>query len=165
MKQNSRILVLGAHGMVGSSLMRALHKAGFTNVMGPTRQQLNLMSQAETIAYFDQNRPEFVFDAAAKVGGIMANSTYPADFIFQNLTLQNNIFEASHKYNARRLLFLGSSCIYPKLCPQPIKEEYLLTSPLEPTNEFYALAKITGVKMAEAFRRQHVHRAVPESGA
>lgn len=158
MNPNSKILVLGSRGMVGSALVRELEKLGYKNILKPVRPELDLLNQAQTLTYFEKNKPEFVFDAAAKVGGIVANNTYRADFIFENLTIQNNVFEACHKFDAAKLLFLGSSCIYPKACPQPIKEEYLLTGPLEPTNEPYAIAKIAGLKMAESFRKQYNHQ-------
>lgn len=155
MNKENKILVLGGRGLVGSAIIRSLKKQGYENILAPTRQELNLLSQENTLDYFFQNKPEIVFDAAAKVGGIIANNTYRADFIFQNLTIQNNIFEASYKSQIQKLLFLGSSCIYPKEAEQPIKEESLLTGPLEPTNEPYAIAKIAGLKMAESFRRQY----------
>ena len=155
MKKDSRILILGGRGMVGSALVRVLRQQGYISVSAPNRQELDLMSQQDTYTYFEKTKPEYVIDAAAKVGGIHANSTYPADFIFQNITMQNNIFGACFRSKVTRFLFLGSSCIYPKLAPQPIKEEHLLTSSLEPTNEAYAVAKISGVKMAEFFRRQY----------
>lgn len=157
MNKDSRILVLGSRGLVGSALVRALKKDGFNNILTPVREELDLMIQADVENYFDSKKPEYVFMAAAKVGGIHANNQYRADFIYENLTIQNNVFGAAHKNPPRRLLFLGSSCIYPKSCPQPIKEEYLLTGELEKTNEPYAVAKIAGLKTAESFRRQYGH--------
>lgn len=155
MNKSDKILILGAKGMVGSAIVRELEKKGYSNLLTPARAELDLLSQNAVLNYFEKNQPQHVFDAAAKVGGIVANNTYRADFIFDNLTIQNNIFQAAFKYNVDKLLFLGSSCIYPKNSPQPIKEEYLLTSELEPTNEPYAIAKIAGLKMAESFRRQY----------
>lgn len=141
--------------MVGSAIVRELKKAGHENILSPPRVELDLKNQEATLEYFSKFKPEFVFNSAGKVGGIIANNTYRADFIFDNLSIQNNVFEACFKFKVKKLLFLGSSCIYPKNCPQPIKEEYLLTSPLEKTNEPYAVAKIAGLKMAESFRRQY----------
>lgn len=155
MNKNDNILVLGAKGMVGSAIYRELINKGYTKILGPSRQELDLLNQQSTLNYFTQHQPDIVFDAAAKVGGIVANNTYRADFIFQNLMIQNNAFEAAFKSNVKKFLFLGSSCIYPRECPQPIKEEYLLTGPLEPTNEPYAVAKIAGLKMAESFKSQY----------
>ncbi|MBC75148.1 MAG: GDP-fucose synthetase [Halobacteriovoraceae bacterium] len=155
MNKDSRILVLGSRGLGGSALVRELETQGYYNILTPVREELDLMIQADVETYFASKKPEYVFMAAAKVGGIYANNEYRADFIYQNLTIQNNIFGASWKYPLKRLLFLGSSCIYPKECPQPMKEEYLLTGPLEPTNEPYAIAKIAGLKTAESFRRQY----------
>ncbi len=155
MKKDSRILVLGSGGLVGSALQRELQRQGHTSVLTPRRAELNLMSQQQTLDYFEKHKPEFVFMAAARVGGIHANNIYRADFIFENLMLQNHVFEAAFKNKVSRMLFLGSSCIYPKDAPQPIKEEYLLTNTLEPTNEPYAIAKIAGLKTAESFRRQY----------
>lgn len=155
MNKNDKILILGSRGMVGSAITRELKKKGYSNLLTPSRDELNLLSQQATLDYFDKHKPQHIFDAAAKVGGIHANNTFRADFIFENLTIQNNIFEACFKHKVEKFLFLGSSCIYPKNAPQPIKEEYLLTSELEPTNEPYAIAKIAGLKMAESFRRQY----------
>ncbi len=150
-----KILVLGSRGMVGSAILRLLRLEGFSNVINPHREELNLLRQADVESYFEKNKPDYVFLAAAKVGGIMANNTYRADFIFENLQIQQNVFNAAFKMKTPNLLFLGSSCIYPKNAPQPLKEEYLLTSSLEQTNEPYALAKIAGLKTAESFRRQY----------
>ena len=155
MNKLDRILILGSRGMVGSAILRELQKEGFHNLLSPVREELNLLRQAEVEKYFETHRPDFVFLAAAKVGGIVANNTYRADFIFENLQIQQNIFNAAFKVRTPNLLFLGSSCIYPRDAPQPIKEEYLLTSSLEPTNEPYAIAKIAGLKTVESFRRQY----------
>jgi len=155
MNKDSKILVLGGRGLVGSAITRELKRTEHTKILTPLREELDLLNQKETSEYFAKNKPEYIFLAAAKVGGILANNTYRADFIHQNLLIQNNVFEAAHKNNVTKLLFLGSSCIYPKECPQPIKEEYLLTGPLETTNEPYAIAKIAGLKTAESFRKQY----------
>lgn len=154
MQSESKILVLGARGLVGSALVRHLKAAGYKNILGPLRDELDLKKATDTLHYFEKNQPDYVFLAAAKVGGIVANNTYRADFILENLTIQNNVFQAALQVPLRRFMFLGSSCIYPKSCPQPIKEESLLTGPLEPTNEPYAIAKIAGLKTAESIRRQ-----------
>lgn len=153
--RTTRIYVAGHHGLVGSAIWRELERRGFNNLIGRTRSELDLLDTAAVRKFFAEVKPEAVFMAAAKVGGIVANDTYPADFIYQNLQLQLNTIQASHEFGIRKLLFLGSSCIYPKLAPQPIKEEYLLTGPLEPTNEWYAIAKIAGIKMCQAYRRQY----------
>lgn len=155
MKKTDSILILGSLGLVGSAIVRELKSRGFLNLLTPARSELNLLNQQSVLDYFAKNKPQHVFLAAAKVGGIHANNTYRADFIWENLAIQNNVFEASFKNKVDRLLFLGSSCIYPKNAPQPMKEESLLTSPLEPTNEPYAIAKIAGLKTAESFRRQY----------
>jgi GDP-L-fucose synthase len=155
MNKDNAILILGAGGMVGSALIKALKEQGHTNILGPRRSELDLLCQQDVLNYFETNKPAYVIDAAAKVGGIHANNNYRADFIWQNLAIQNNVFEASYKNNVEKFLFLGSSCIYPKSCEIPIKEESLLSSPLEQTNEPYAIAKIAGLKMAESFRRQY----------
>ena len=141
--------------MVGSAILRELKLKKFENLLNPTREELDLSDQAATLAYFKQHKPEYVFMAAATVGGIVANNTYRADFIHKNLSLQANVFEAAFQSDVEKLLFLGSSCIYPRECPQPIKEEYLLTSPLEKTNEPYAIAKIAGLKTVQAMREQY----------
>lgn len=155
MDSKTKILILGSRGLAGSAIKQQLKKDGFTNLLTPVRPDLDLLNQQQALSYFAKNKPELVFLAAAKVGGILANNTYRADFIFENLAIQNNVFEAAFKNDVKKLLFLGSSCIYPKNCPQPMKEEHLLTSPLEETNEPYAIAKIAGLKTAESFRKQY----------
>lgn len=155
MNKNDKILVLGSRGLVGSAIVRELKKQGFENILHPVRPELDLLDQAKTLDYFTKNKPKYVFLAAAKVGGILANNTFRADFIFENLQIQQNVFNAALINKTPKLLFLGSSCIYPKNCPQPIKEEYLLTSELEPTNEPYAIAKIAGLKTVESVRKQY----------
>ena len=152
---DSKVLVLGSSGLVGSSLVREFRKKSYKKILTPRRKELDLTNQQKVLDYFKEESPEFVFLAAAKVGGIVANNTYRADFIYENLTIQNNVFGAAHRFPVKGFVFLGSSCIYPRDCPQPIKEEYLLTSSLEPTNEPYAVAKIAGLKTAESFRRQY----------
>jgi GDP-L-fucose synthase len=158
--RDSRIYVAGHRGLVGSAIVRALRAAGYRNIVTRTRQDLDLTNQAAVYRFFEEERPEYVFLAAAKVGGILANSTYPADFIRENLLIQTNVIDAAYRSGVRKLLFLGSSCIYPKHAPQPMKEEYLLTGLLEPTNEPYAVAKIAGIKMCQAYRRQYGFAAV-----
>ena len=155
MDKDSKIYVAGHRGMVGSAIVRRLTKDGYTNLILRTRQELDLLDQQAVQQFFEQERPEYVFLAAAKVGGILANNTYRAQFIYENLQIQNNIIHSAYRYGVKKLLFLGSSCIYPKMAPQPIKEEYLLTGPLEPTNEPYAIAKIAGIKMCEAYNAQY----------
>lgn len=155
MNFTDKILILGSRGLVGSAINRELKKLGYTNLLTPVRPELDLLNQTAVLKYFEVHKPQHVFLAAAKVGGIHANNVYRADFIFENLAIQNNVFEASFKYNVDRLLFLGSSCIYPKNAPQPMREDCLLSSPLEETNEPYAIAKIAGLKTAESFRRQY----------
>ncbi len=155
MQKTSKIYIAGHRGMVGSAIFRALTAQGYTNIITRTSTELNLMNQADVQAFFNTHKPEYVFVAAAKVGGIMANNTYRADFLYQNLQIQNNIIHESYVNGVEKLLFLGSSCIYPKLAPQPLKEAYLLTGLLEPTNEPYAIAKIAGIKMCEAYRAQY----------
>jgi GDP-L-fucose synthase len=140
---------------VGSALLRKLETEGYTNLVTRTHAELDLELQSEVEAFFTETKPEYVFLAAAKVGGILANNTYPAEFIYSNLAIQTNVIHAAWKTGVKRLFFLGSSCIYPRECPQPMKEEYLLTGPLEPTNEPYAVAKIAGLKMCEAYNRQY----------
>ncbi len=155
MASDARIYIAGHRGLVGSAIHRSLERQGYTNILTRTHEELDLLDAEAVHRFFAQERPEFVFLAAAKVGGILANNTYPADFIRENLLIETNVIEASHAAGVDRLLFLGSSCIYPKLCPQPIKEEYLLTGPLEPTNRPYALAKIAGVEMCWSYNRQY----------
>jgi GDP-L-fucose synthase len=155
MQIESRIYVAGHRGLVGSAIHRELLRLGYRNILTRTHAELDLLDRPAVDAFFAAEQPEYVFLAAAKVGGILANSTYPADFIRDNLVLQINVIEASYKARVERLLFLGSSCIYPRLCPQPIKEEYLLTGPLEPTNRPYALAKIAGIEMCWSYNRQY----------
>jgi GDP-L-fucose synthase len=155
MNQHSRIYVAGHRGLVGSAIWRELQRQGFDNLIGRTRQEVNLLDADAVQKFFAGTKPEFVFIAAAKVGGIYANDTQPASFLFENLQIQNNLIHAAWQTGVRKLLFLGSSCIYPKLAPQPLKEEYLLTGPLEPTNQWYAVAKIAGIKLCQACRRQH----------
>jgi GDP-L-fucose synthase len=154
-KKDSKIYVAGHRGLVGSAIVRKLKEKGYTNIIGKTHSELNLRNSVEVEKFFKTEKPKYVFLAAAKVGGILANSTYPADFIYENLQIQNNVIGMAHKYNVKKLMFLGSSCIYPKMCPQPIKEEYLLSGYLEETNEAYALAKISGLKMCEFFNKQY----------
>jgi GDP-L-fucose synthase len=155
MKKDGKIYVAGHLGLAGSALVRSLERHGFSNFVFRSIDEMNLQNQAETEAFFAAERPDYVFLAAAKVGGIQANNTYPADFIRNNLQIQTNIIEAARLNGVQRLLFLGSSCIYPRDCPQPIREEYLLTGPLEPTNRAYALAKIAGIEMCWSFNRQY----------
>ncbi|WP_296892144.1 GDP-L-fucose synthase [Thiobacillus sp.] len=155
MKPDSKIYVAGHRGLVGTALLRTLRDKGHTNFLTRTHAELDLTSQAEVEAFFESEKPDYVFLAAAKVGGIHANNTYPAEFIRDNLAIQTNVIHAAYKNNVKRLLFLGSSCIYPKLAPQPMKEEHLLTSELEPTNRPYALAKIAGIEMCWAYNRQY----------
>ena len=155
MQNDSRIFVAGHRGLVGSAITAYLEQHGFTHVLKRTRAELDLQDAGAVEKFFAAEKPEYVFLAAAKVGGILANDTYPADFIRDNLVLQTNVIEASRRAGVRRLLFLGSSCIYPRLCPQPIREEYLLTGPLEPTNRPYAIAKIAGIEMCWSYNRQY----------
>ena len=155
MQLNAKIYVAGHRGMVGAAMVRRLKLAGYHNIVVRTSQELDLRNQAAVVEFFAQERPEYVVLAAAKVGGIVANNTYRADFLYDNLLIQNNVIGQSHLHDVQKLLFLGSSCIYPKMAPQPIKEEYLLTGPLEATNEPYAIAKIAGLKLCEAYRAQY----------
>lgn len=155
MKKDSKIYVAGHRGLVGSAIVRNLEANGFTNIITRTHAELDLTNQADVRKFFEEERPEYVFLAAAKVGGIHANNTYPADFIYDNLMIQNNVIKAAHDFKVTKLLFLGSTCIYPKMAPQPIKEEYLLTGALEETNEAYAVAKIAGLEMCKFFKRQY----------
>ena len=155
MKLDARIYVAGHRGLVGSAIMRRLQAAGYTRIITRTHAELDLTQQPAVGEFMASERPEYVFLAAAKVGGILANDTYPADFIYQNLAIQNNVIGESYRAGVKRLLFLGSSCIYPRDCPQPIKEEYLLTGPLESTNRAYAIAKIAGIEMCWSYNRQY----------
>jgi GDP-L-fucose synthase len=160
MNLDSRIYVAGHRGLVGNAIVRRLQADGATKLILRAHDELDLVDQAAVEAFFATERPEYVFLAAAKVGGIHANSTYPAEFIHNNLAIQTNVIHNAWKHGAKKLLFLGSSCIYPRDCPQPIKEEYLLTGPLEPTNEWYAIAKIAGLKMCQAYRQQYGFDAI-----
>lgn len=155
MNPDSRIFIAGHRGLVGSAIHRELVRLGYRNILTRTHEELELCDEVAVDAFFSDERPDFVFLAAAKVGGILANNSYPADFIRDNLIIQTNVIEASRNARVKRLLFLGSSCIYPRLCPQPIKEEYLLTGPLEPTNRPYAIAKIAGIEMCWSYNRQY----------
>lgn len=155
MNQNDKIYVAGHRGMVGSAITRKLKQEGFTHLVERTSKELDLRDQAAVHAFFEKERPDHVFLAAAKVGGILANNTYRAEFLYDNLMIQNNIIDAAYRTGVKKLMFLGSSCIYPKLAPQPLKEDSLLTGELEPTNEPYAIAKIAGIKMADAYRSQY----------
>jgi GDP-L-fucose synthase len=153
--KQARVYVAGHRGMVGSAIVRALESAGYTQIVTRSSAELDLRDQAAVDAFFAAERPGYVFLAAARVGGIVANDSYPADFIYDNLVIETNVIGSAHRHGVEKLLFLGSTCIYPKLAPQPLKEDYLLTGPLEPTNEWYAVAKIAGIKLCQAFRRQH----------
>jgi GDP-L-fucose synthase len=152
---SSKIYVAGHRGMVGSAIVRALQREGYTNIVTKTRAALDLLNQSAVADFFEHEKPEYVFLAAAKVGGIMANNTYRADFLYENLLIETNIIHSAYRSGVKKLLFLGSSCIYPKMAPQPLKEEYLLSGFLEPTNEPYAIAKIAGIKLCEAYRDQY----------
>jgi len=160
MLRGSKIFVAGHRGLAGSAIVRGLEGRGFSNLLLRTREQLNLTSQMSVNTFFDQERPEYVFIAAARVGGILANSTFPADFIRDNLAIELNLIDAAYRFGAKKLQFLVSSCIYPKYAPQPMREEYLLSGELEPTNQWYAVAKIAGIKMAQAYRLQYGFRAI-----
>ncbi|MFI5163802.1 MAG: GDP-L-fucose synthase family protein [Bacteroidia bacterium] len=155
MNKNSKIYIAGHNGMVGSAILRKLQKEGFTNIVTRSSKELDLCNQQAVKDFFYKEKPEYVFLAAARVGGIHANNTYRAEFIYTNLMIQNNVIHSAYENKAKKLLFLGSSCIYPKLAPQPLKEEYLLSGKLEETNEPYAVAKITGIKMCDAYRAQY----------
>jgi GDP-L-fucose synthase len=155
MNKDSKIYVAGHRGMVGSAIVRNLDSKSYKNIIGRTSKELNLMRQEDVEKFFEEERPGYVFLAAAKVGGIYANNTYPAEFIYNNLIIESNIIHSAYKYGVTKLLFLGSSCIYPKMAPQPIKEEYLLTNSLESTNEAYAIAKIAGIELCKFYRRQY----------
>jgi GDP-L-fucose synthase len=160
MDSNSKVLVAGANGMVGSAIVRNLESKGYTNIIKGTRDDVDFTNQNETERYFCSEEPEYVFLAAAKVGGIMANSKYKADFLTENLQIQTNIIQQSYNFGVKKLLFLGSSCIYPKFANQPITEDQLMTGPLEPTNDAYAIAKIAGIMMCQAYRQQHGFNAI-----
>ncbi len=160
MNRAARIFVAGHRGMAGSAIVRRLERGGYTNLLLRTRAELDLTDQAAVQRFFAAERPDYVFLAAAKVGGIQANDTFRAEFLYQNLVIESNVIHAAWRAGVERLLFLGSSCIYPRDCPQPIREEYLLTGPLEPTNEPYAIAKIAGVKLCESYNRQYGTRYV-----
>lgn len=160
MNNDSKILVAGSNGLVGSAIVRNLRSKNFTNVIEATRAKVNFTSQVETEVYMHEIKPDYVFVAAAKVGGIMANKTYPADFIYQNLMIQSNIIDTAYRSGCRKLVFLGSSCIYPKHSVIPITEDQLMTGSLEPTNDAYALAKISGIKMCQAYRQQYGFNAI-----
>jgi GDP-L-fucose synthase len=155
MNKESKIYVAGHRGLVGSAIIRKLKQDGFSNILTATSKELDLREQAATRDFFAKERPDYVFLAAARVGGILANNRYPADFIYQNLMIEANVIESARLSGVDKLLCLGSTCIYPKMAPQPLKEEYLLTGPLEPTNEWYAVAKIAGIKMCQAYQRQY----------
>ena len=153
--KNLKIYIAGHRGMVGSACWRLLESKGFTNIIGKTSKELDLRDQTQVESFIREENPDIIIDAAAKVGGILANDTYPYEFLMDNMLMQNNLIRAAHQNNVSKFIFLGSSCIYPKMAPQPLKEEYLLTGPLEPTNEWYAIAKISGVKLIEALRKQY----------
>jgi len=155
MNKSSKIYVAGHRGLVGSAILRKLEKDGYENLIVRTSKELDLRDKQQVDSFFETEKPEFVFLAAAKVGGIVANNEFPADFIRDNLMIQINVIDASYRNQVEKLLFLGSTCIYPKLAPQPLKEEYLLTGPLEPTNDAYALAKIAGIKMCQSYNKQY----------
>ena len=155
LNKNSKIYIAGHNGMVGSAILRLLRFEGYSNIVIASSSELDLRNQNQVKEFFEKEKPNYVFLAAAKVGGILANSTYKAEFLYDNMMIQNNVIHQAYKFNVEKLLFLGSSCIYPKLAPQPLREEYLLTDSLEPTNEPYAIAKISGIKMCEFYREQY----------
>ncbi len=157
---DTKIFVAGHKGLVGSAVVRNLQSKGYTNIVTRTRQELDLMDKSAVDAFYSEEQPAVVIDAAAKVGGIHANNIYPAEFIFDNLRIQNNLIDGAYRAGVQKFVFLGSSCIYPKMAPQPLKEEYLLTGALEPTNEWYAIAKIAGIKMCQAYRKQYGFDAI-----
>ncbi len=161
MKPDSKIFIAGPNGLVGSAIIRRLKKDNYTRILAPAHSELELMDHRAVSDYFEKERPDYVFLAAAKVGGILANNTYPADFIYENLTIQNNIIHLSFVHGVKKLIFLGSSCIYPKLCDQPMREAYLMTGPLEPTNSPYAVAKIAGIEMCWSYNRQYGTKFIP----
>ena len=160
MDSESRVYVAGNTGLVGSAIVRMLHRKGYTNIFSTPSSHFDLRRQDDVERFFKNNEPEYVYLAAAKVGGIGANKDYPGHFIYDNLMIQSNIIHTARKFGVKKLLFLGSSCIYPKMCEQPIKEEYLMTGPLEPTNDAYAIAKIAGIKMCQAYRKQYGFNAI-----
>jgi GDP-L-fucose synthase len=160
MKKTDKIYIAGHRGMVGSAILRALQRQGYTNLIYASREELNLLDTRQVNEFFESERPQYVFLAAAKVGGILANNTYPADFLYENLMIEANVIHAAHTHRVEKLLFLGSSCIYPKLATQPIREDSLLSGYLEPTNEAYAIAKIAGIKLCQAYHRQHGDRFI-----
>jgi GDP-L-fucose synthase len=160
MDKNSKIYIAGHSGLVGSAIVRRLRQDGYSNLITATRAEVDLISQASVDDFFKEEKPEYVFFAAAKVGGIHANSAYPAEFIYDNLQIQTNVIHSAWKHRVNKLVYLGSSCIYPKFAPQPMKEEYLLTGELETTNEWYAIAKIAGIKMCQAYRKQYGFNAI-----
>ena len=155
MNREDKLYIAGHNGMVGSAIKRKLLSEGFTNFVVKSSKELDLKRQAEVEEFFSSEKPDYVFLAAAKVGGIQANNTYRGEFLYDNLMIQNNVIHSSYLSGVKKLMFLGSSCIYPKLAPQPLREDYLLTGPLEPTNEPYAIAKIAGIKMCDAYRHQY----------
>jgi GDP-L-fucose synthase len=155
MESDSKIYIAGHTGLVGSAIQRELKEQGYSNIIGRTREELDLERQTQVEPFFEEQRPEYVFLAAAKVGGILANNSFPAEFIYSNIMVQTNVIHSAYRTGVKKILFLGSSCIYPKHCPQPMKEEYLLTGPLEPTNESYALAKIAGIRTCQSYNRQY----------
>jgi len=160
MNEGSRIYVAGHRGLVGSAIVRALRAQGYNNLILKPRDELDLTNESAVTNFFASQKPTHVFDAAAKVGGILANDSYPADFLRDNLRIQNNLIQGAYENGVEKFVFLGSSCIYPKMAPQPLREEYLLTGPLEPTNEWYAIAKIAGIKLCQAYRKQHGFNAI-----
>jgi len=160
MEKDARIYVAGHRGLVGSAIVRKLQSKGYSNLIFRSHQELDLLRQADAEAFFEKEKPHYVFLAAARVGGILANNTYPAEFIYENLLIESNLIHSAYQAEARKLLFLGSSCIYPRDCPQPMKEDYLLSGKLEPTNEPYAIAKIAGVKMCQSYNRQYGTRFI-----
>jgi len=160
MEPGIKIYVAGHQGLVGGAILRRLNAAGFSNLVVRSSQELDLRNQAATITFFDRERPEYVFLAAARVGGIRANATFPAEFIYDNLMIQANLIHQAYRHDVKKLLFLGSGCVYPKFCPQPMKEDYLLDGKLEPTNEPYAVAKIAGIKMCQSYNRQYGTRFI-----
>lgn len=160
MDQDAKIYVAGHRGLVGAAILRRLESDGFANLITATSRELDLRDQAAVRAFFSERKPDYVFMAAAKVGGILANDSYPAEFIYDNLMMEANVIDAAYWNGVKKLLFLGSTCIYPRMAPQPLKEEYLLAGPLEPTNEWYAVAKIAGIKLCQAYQRQYGARFI-----